>query len=123
MTDSAKQFFEALEQRDHDPLVEKADGTIRFEVRDDGHVDRWLVTMDRGDLSVAHKGGPADCTVRADRSTFARLASGEMNAAAATLRGAVEVDGDSELLVLFQRLLPDPSNQRRSKAQSGRRAQ
>jgi putative sterol carrier protein len=116
MTDVATQFFAGLEQRDHDPLVEKADGSIRFEVRDNGHVDRWLVTMDRGDLSVSHKGGPAECTVRADKSTFVQIATGELNAFAAALRGKLNVEGDSELLVLFQRLLPDPPKRRTSQS-------
>jgi putative sterol carrier protein len=114
MTDAVTQFFAGLEQRDHDPLVEKADGSIRFEVRDNGHVDRWLLTMDRGDLNVSHKGGPADCTVRAHKSTFEQIATGQLNALAATLRGELEVEGDSELVVLFQRLLPDPPKRRTS---------
>jgi putative sterol carrier protein len=114
MTDGMKGFFDALEQRDHEPLVEKADGTIRFEVRDNGHVDRWLLTIDRGDLNVAHKGGPADCTVRADRSTLERIAGGEMNAFSALLRGVIDVEGDNELLLMFQRLLPDPPKGRAS---------
>jgi putative sterol carrier protein len=114
MTDPAKQFFDALERREHDPLVEKADGSIRFEVRDNGHVDRWVVTMDRGDVSVSHKGGPADCTLRADKSTFRQIATGELNAFSATLRGLIEAEGDTELLVAFQRLLPDPPKRRPS---------
>jgi putative sterol carrier protein len=121
MMEAAKQFFEGLERRDHDPLVEKADGSIRFEVRDNGRTDRWLLTLDRGDLSISHKGGPADCTVRADKSTFQRMAAGEMNAMTAVLRGVVEVEGDTELLLMFQRLLPDPPKRRTS--QSGGRAQ
>ena len=119
MTDAVKEFFEALQRRDHDPLVEKADGSIRFEVRDNGRTDRWLVTLDRGDLSISHKGGPADCTVRAEKSTFEQMAAGEMNAMAAVLRGAMDAEGDTELLLMFQRLLPDPPKRRTS--QSGGR--
>ena len=58
---------------------------------------------------MARGGGPADCVLRADRKLFARMASGKVNAMAAVLRGAVTIEGDPRLLVLFQRLLPGPS--------------
>ena len=41
----------------------------------------------------------ADCTLRTDKAVFDRVASGKMNAMAATLRGDIALEGDSELLV------------------------
>jgi putative sterol carrier protein len=46
--------------------------------------------------------------MRADRKLFGRMASGKVNAFAAVLRGAITIEGDPRLLVLFQRLLPGP---------------
>ena len=47
--------------------------------------------------------------MRADRKVFDAIVSGEMNALAATLRGAVVIEGDLGLLARFQRLFPGRS--------------
>jgi putative sterol carrier protein len=126
MTDTTGALFEALGQRGHEPLLEKDSGTIRFEIVDGKQTERWLVTIDKGDLAVSRKNVRADCTLRADKAVFDRVASGEMNAMAAFLRGDIVLDGDSpELLVPFQRLLPGPPRRRRRRratATAGRRA-
>ena len=117
-------FFEALGQRGHEPLLEKIDGTIRFEIVDGKRVERWLLTVDKGDVAVSRKNVRADCTLRADKAVFDGVASGELNAMAATLRGDLVIDGDSGLLVAFQRLLPGPPRRRRRRraTAAGRRA-
>ena len=71
------------------------------------------LTVDKGDVAVSRKNVRADCTLRADKAVFDQVASGKMNAMAATLRGDIAIDGDSELLVPFQRLLPGPPRRRR----------
>ena len=91
------------------PLPKRASGTMLCELTGGKRVERWRVTVDKGEVSVASGPGPADCVLRADRELFARMAAGEVNAFAAVLRGAVTVEGDPRLLVLFQRLLPGPS--------------
>ena len=106
-------LFEELGRRGHEPLLEKISGTIRFEIVDGKQTERWLVSIDKGDVSVSRKNVRADCTLRADKAVFDRVASGEMNAMAATLRGDIALEGDSELLVPFQRLLPGPPRRRR----------
>jgi putative sterol carrier protein len=117
-------LLEELSRRGHEPLLEKVSGTIRFEVVDGKQTERWLVSIDKGDVAVSRKNVRADCTLRADKAVFERLASGEMNAMAATLRGDIVIDGDSELLVPFQRLLPGPPRRRRRRraTTAGRRA-
>jgi predicted lipid carrier protein YhbT len=69
---------------------------------------RWLVTLDRGDIAVSRKNASADCAVRTGKALFEQLVSGRANAMAAVLRGAIAVEGDLELLLLFQRLFPGP---------------
>jgi putative sterol carrier protein len=66
--------------------------------------------VDKGDVEVKHKGGEADCVMRADRKVFEGMIAGRVNAFAAVLRGAVTVEGDPTLLVLLQRVLPGPPN-------------
>jgi putative sterol carrier protein len=106
--DTTTEFFESLSRREHEPLLEQTVGTIRFDLARKGDVDRWFVAVDKGDLAVSHQRRRADCTVRAAKQLFDRVASGEVNAIAAVLRGAVKVEGDAELLTLFQRLFPGP---------------
>jgi putative sterol carrier protein len=124
MTNTTDAFFEALGQRGHEPLLEKISGSVRFEIVDGKRVERWLLTVDKGDVTVSRKNVRADCTLRTDKALFDRVASGEVNAMAATLRGDIALDGYSELLVPFQRLLPGPPRRRRRRraAPAGRRA-
>ena len=124
MTNTTGAFFEALGQRGHEPLLEKISGSVRFEIVDGKRVERWLLTVDKGDVTVSRKNVRADCTLRTDKALFDRVASGEVNAMAATLRGDIALDGDSELLVPFQRLLPGPPRRRRRRraTSAGRRA-
>ena len=112
MSDAILEFFQELGRRRHEPLLGKVQGSVRFDLVDDGRTDRWLVAVDQGDTTVSHKGGAADCTIRADRALFERLCRGEENAIAAVLRGALVCAGDVELLFAIQRILPGPPRQR-----------
>jgi putative sterol carrier protein len=111
MTDATTEFFHELEARGHDPRLEKVTGTLRFDLVNGNRMARWLVAIQKGDITVSHKNLKADCTVRADKAVFDSIASGKVNAFAAVLRGAVDVEGRPELLVLFQRLFPAPPKQ------------
>ena len=112
MSDATAEFFATLAERGHEPRLEKAKGSIRIDLADGKRTTRWLVTIARGDVGVSHRNAAADCTLRMDKAVFEGLASGEVNAFAAVIRGAIEFDGDPELLVLFQRLLPGPPGAR-----------
>ena len=108
MTDATTEFFSGLEARRHEPLLEKARGTMRFDLTSGKRTTRWLVEIENGDVSVSHRSGKADCVVRAKKSLFDGIARGEQNAMAAVLRGEVDIEGDRTLLVRFQKLLPGP---------------
>jgi putative sterol carrier protein len=109
MTDQTTQFFEELRQRDHDPQLENRSGTLRFDIATGKETDHWLVTIDKGDVTVSHRGGEADATVGADKSVFEAIASGKESPVAAVLRGTLHIEGNLRLLSLFRRLLPGPS--------------
>jgi putative sterol carrier protein len=106
--DATTDFFQGLASRGHEPALEKATGTIRFDLTGAERATRWLVAIKKGDVNVSHRNVKADCIVRVDRTLFDEIASGRANALAAVLRGAVEVEGDSGLLLAFQRLFPGP---------------
>src|SRR5579862_5432015 len=112
MADAVAAFFEQLGQRGREPLLEKASGTVRVELAVGRRTERWLVKLDGGDVAVSQRNGPADCILRADRRLFADMVRGKANAIAALLRGALVLEGDIELLVVFQRLFPGPARGR-----------
>ena len=113
MTDATTEFFGELGARGHEPLLKKASGTLRFDLRRGKGVDRWLLAVEKGDMTVTHGNVAADCVVSTDRALFDDLASGKTNAMAALLRGAVGIEGDVQLLVLFLRLFPGPPRARK----------
>jgi len=112
-------FFDGLSQRGHDPLLRKARGTIKFEIVDGKRVERRVVTIDRGDLTVSRRNVTCDGVIRADREVFERIASGRSNPIAAVLRNELFVQGDWRLLVLVQRLFPGPPKARPSRRAAG----
>jgi putative sterol carrier protein len=101
-------FFEGLAGRDHEPLLAYTKGTVRVELADGAQTERWLVSIDKGKVAVSHRNVGADCTLHTTKDLFEGIVRGEVNAMAAVLRGAVAIDGDWELLIVFQRLLPAP---------------
>jgi putative sterol carrier protein len=112
--DPVERFFAELATRGHEPLLRKASGSARFDVRDGRRTRRWVVTVDDGDVAVLPGNGAAACVIRADKAVFDRIVAGRMNAVAAVLRGDLEVEGDWRLLVRMQRLFP--GRRRRARA-------
>ncbi len=108
VSDPGASFLNALSRGGTDPLLAKARGSLRFDVSDGERTRHWLVELDRGEVSVSRRRGSADCVVRTDAAVFDGLVTGEVNALAAFLRSELTLEGDPELLVLFQRVLPAP---------------
>ena len=106
--DSTTTFFEELGSRGHEPVLSRTDGTVRFDIADDDHVEHWYVTIHKGDIAVSHKRGRADAVVGLDRELADEIFSGRTNAVARMLRGQVHLEGDLEVMMQFQRLFPRP---------------
>jgi putative sterol carrier protein len=107
-TDTTAALFEGLARRGREPLLEKVTGVLRFDLAHDGETDHWLLTIKKGALAVSHENARADSVFRAEKAVFDGIASGRINAMAAYLRGVLAIEGDPQLLILFQRLLPGP---------------
>jgi putative sterol carrier protein len=122
MKDPTTEFFDELDQRGYEPLLRKATGTLRFDLADGKSKARWFVTLTKGDVSVSRANGEADCVVTTGRPLFDAIILGETNAMAAVIRGEIGVEGDQELLVLFQRVFSGPAEsiRRREAALAGR---
>jgi putative sterol carrier protein len=109
MTDPTAAFFDGLRQRDHQPALAHTSGVVRIDVDDNGRSDRWFVAIDNGTLKVSKRNQAADSTVRADKQLFDRIAAGKANAVTAVLRGEMKLEGDWNLLIVFQRLFSTPA--------------
>jgi putative sterol carrier protein len=118
MADRTAEFFDRLAGR-HEPLLGNAKGTVRIELESGGKTERWLLALDNGDVTVSHRNTAADCTLRTDKASFDKIATGKMNAMAAVLRGGVTVEGDQRLALLLQRAFPGPPGQRGPARASG----
>ena len=114
-----ERFFDELAQRGHEPLLRKARGSIRFEIVDGKKVDRRIVAVDRGDITVSRRNVSGDGVIRVDKAVFESVASGRSNPIAAVLRNELAVQGDWRLLVLLQRLFPGPPKTRPSRRTAG----
>ena len=108
MSDIAVSYMNELAERGHEPLLAKTSGTVAFDLITGDQTDTWTIVIDKGDLDVRHEDGPADGRFRVDRRLFERVARGEANAMAASLRGEIILEGNPELLQLTQRLFPGP---------------
>jgi putative sterol carrier protein len=100
-------FFHAIAARGSEPALAAVSGTLRFDLADgNARTERWSVAMRKGQIDVSRRNTKADCVVRLPGGLFDEIVSGRANMMAALLRGAVDVEGDIGLLVLFQRLFP-----------------
>src|SRR5215475_12868873 len=104
--DTVENFFAEVKDRGHEPFLERISGAIRYELTNgNGNgADPWVVSIDKGNLTVSHRNAKADTVVRVDRRLFERVVTGRANAMASMLRGLVFVEGDPELAVLSSRL-------------------
>jgi hypothetical protein len=111
--DPVTQFFAALDQPGHLATFEGDSAAIRFDVLGvkvlgGKNVERWHVSITRGDVAVTKSGDPADATVRIDRPHLEAMVTGRLNAQAAFLRGLFACEGSVGALMMFQRCLPGP---------------
>jgi putative sterol carrier protein len=113
--DATAAFFESLATRGHEPLLARTSGTLRFELRNGRRTEVWYVAIKKGDIAVSHENTEADTVIRADKALFDGLATGRVNAMAATLRGVLKAEGNLGLVMSFQRLFPGPPGSRRRK--------
>ena len=118
-SDSTAGFFDELASRGYEPLLRKVTGSARFDVVAGRQTERWLVTIDKGDIRVSRGNAAADSVLRADKASFDRIVAGQLNLMAAVLRGELAVEGDPRLLVRLQRLFPRPQGGRTRRLAAG----
>jgi len=109
MKDATTAFFEDLSQRGHDSRLDRATGTVRFDIVNGKRVDRWLVAVNKGDVAVSRGNRAADTVFRTDRAVFEQLVQGKTNPVVQMLLGTATLEGKPELLVPFRHLFTGKS--------------
>ena len=107
-SDPTTTFFDKLVARGHEPLLQSTSGTLRIELKNGSRTQYWYVAITKGDIAVSNANAEADAVVRTTKALFGDMATGRVNAMAATLRGVLLAEGDLGLVMSFQRLFPGP---------------
>lgn len=115
MADPTSEFFERLSHQGARSLA-NVTATFRVDLDQGMATEHWFLTIDKGDISVSSQNVEADAALRTDKEMFDRLVRGEASPLPSLLRGLVHVEGDTELIVLFQGLFPAPSGGRSRQA-------
>jgi SCP-2 sterol transfer family len=101
-------FFAGLAETGHIATFDGQSATVRLDVVNGDEVERWHLTVSRGDVDVTRGDLPADAIMRIDRRQAEAMVTGRLNAQAAILRGALACEGKLAAVVMFQRCLPGP---------------
>lgn len=108
MSEPIEEFFERLSAGGPGTLPPRTNGSLRIDLGSGAATERWFLTVEDGAASVSHRNAKADAVIRTSKDLFEGMVTGRVNAMAGALRGAVSLEGDPTLLVLFQRALPGP---------------
>lgn len=110
MATVVEEYFDTLNRLGFQPALRHVRGTVRCDLVRGAQTDHWLVRIEGGQLSVSREYAPADCVIRTDEETFGRIVTGAVNPLVAMMRGMAAVDGDEELILALQRMLPGPED-------------
>ena len=108
MSEPIEEFFERLSAGGPGTLPPRTNGSLRIDLGSGATTERWFLTVEDGAASVSHRNAKADAVIKTSKDLFEGMVTGRVNAMAGALRGAVSLEGDPTLLVLFQRALPGP---------------
>jgi hypothetical protein len=98
-------FFERLGQRPRQPWLAQIEGTIRFDITEDGRTRHWTLTIRDGAVAVAPAYEQADTVVHADNAALDRLSRGELRLRPAWLRNEIAVEGRLLYVLVLERML------------------
>ncbi len=116
MRDPVDAFFRGLDGRDDDAVLRHTEGSVRFDLESGDATAHWFVSIHDGLVTVAQRDHQADCVVAVDRELFTRIVTGQTNALAAMLRGAIHLVGNPRLVIALERFMPGPSDAQHGRA-------
>ena len=112
MSETTREFFDALERHGHERVLKKTNGTIRFDLEHDHEVDHWFVEIRGGAVRVSQQNSDADTVVRSDNAFFDRMVRGEAKPLPAWLRNDITTEWKFQFIVLLERLFAPPPGAR-----------
>lgn len=112
MPDPTTEFFEQLDRKGHEPVLDEVNGTIRIDLRDEHGIEHWFVTIKDGDVHVSREDRPADCVMQTTRSVFDQLVTGQLHQLQGWLRNLFRVHGEVLLFRIFGNVFPGPAGAR-----------
>ncbi|MCM0677708.1 SCP2 sterol-binding domain-containing protein [Micromonospora phytophila] len=112
MVDATTRFFEDLDRRGYEPLLEKSSGTLRFDLHEGARTTHWLLRIDHGRLQVSQEDLEADTVIGTSPALFDDVVAGREHGLAAVLRGDMTVSGDPRLVVQVERIFPSSPDAR-----------
>src|SRR5262249_16715373 len=120
VAEAVADFFTQLEGQGPQPLLAKANGTVRFDVQGDHDTETWFVRVKNGEIEVLRDSDDeVSARVYGSRALFEAVSRGEANAMTAMLRNELTFEGDAELLLLLQRAFPGPPQSSHPRAVAG----
>jgi predicted lipid carrier protein YhbT len=112
MSTTATRYLEGLDTTRPFDLPETTTGTVRLDLREDGHTEHWYLTVADQHITVTRSAEDADLVVRAARTVFDELFNGDLPPGTAMLRNELTLRGDMRLLLVLRRVLPGPRGAR-----------
>jgi hypothetical protein len=120
MTNATTEFFEELGRRGHEPLLKKANGTVRFDLEQGSRTEYRLVAVKKGDIVVSQENVEADCVFRTERELFDLLVGGKSwGRVDAFGRGRVDVEKKARRRARLEASSPGTSKRRRRASRPG----
>jgi len=100
--ESARRFFEDLQERADPSRAADLSASYRFDIDGAGS---WHVDVESGAVTVTESQDPADCVIATDEQTFLGVVNGEQNPMGAFMTGKIRVDGDMGLALRLKDLV------------------
>ena len=101
MSETAREFFEALPARADSSKIAGLTNSYLFDIEGAG---QWLVTIEDGIVSVREGDGEADCRVVTSDENFQKILNGEQNPTSAYMTGKLKIKGDMGAALKLQKL-------------------
>ncbi len=101
MAESAREFFENLEERVDPSRTAGMNNSYCFDIDGAGS---WTVRLNDGQVTVSEGAEDADCVISTSEDTFAKITSGEQNPTTAYMTGKLKIRGDMGAAMKLQKL-------------------
>ena len=102
MADTAKEFFDGLQDGIDKDKIKGIDATYQWDIADTG---KWYAKLSDGNVEVGEgEAESSDITISCSESDWLDIVSGKLNGQMAFLTGKLKIQGDMSLAMKLQSL-------------------